>query len=250
VRRFGRAHRDSLAGLAALLGPLLLAVTLLPWRGGLPNTDVALVLVAVVVAVAANGHRGAGILAAAGSAIWFDFFWTVPYERLTITRHTDMQTTVLVLAVGAAVSELAARTRRARRTVRADAAYLAAMGSTSGLVAAGRPVSEVVDQVTVQLMAVLALQAARFQIDAIHGRPPRLDADGELRWGHTHWDIDQFGWPSEPAELPVRSGGRVVGRFVLAPIVGAAPSAQARQAAVVLADQVGAALAGRGVDQL
>ena len=38
-----------------------------------------------VVAVAAAGHRAAGVLAAVSAAVWFDFFLTVPYERFTIT---------------------------------------------------------------------------------------------------------------------------------------------------------------------
>jgi hypothetical protein len=30
-------------------------------------------------------------VAAGLAAVWFDFFLTVPYERFTITRHTDPQ---------------------------------------------------------------------------------------------------------------------------------------------------------------
>jgi K+-sensing histidine kinase KdpD len=88
--------RDRVAVLAGLATPLILAVILVPFRSGLPNTDAALALILVVVAVAASGHRLAGVLAAA----WFDFFLTVPYERFTITRRADVETTVLLLAIG------------------------------------------------------------------------------------------------------------------------------------------------------
>jgi K+-sensing histidine kinase KdpD len=40
-------------------------------------------------------------------AVWFDFFLTQPYERFTITRRTDIETTVLLLVIGVAVTEIA-----------------------------------------------------------------------------------------------------------------------------------------------
>ena len=48
--------RDRLAVLAALAAPLLLTVILVPFRASFPNTDAALALLLVVVAVAANGY--------------------------------------------------------------------------------------------------------------------------------------------------------------------------------------------------
>ena len=64
-------------------------VALVPFRASFHNTDAALLLVAVVVAVAANGNRVAGYLAAGSSAIWFDFFLTRPYEHFTISRRSE-----------------------------------------------------------------------------------------------------------------------------------------------------------------
>jgi K+-sensing histidine kinase KdpD len=111
-----RSSRDRLTALAGLAAPLALAAILVPFRAGFPATDAALALQLVVVAVAANGYRLAGILAAVSAAAWFDFFFTVPYERFTITRRADIQTTVLLLAVGLAVTEIAAWGRRQHRT--------------------------------------------------------------------------------------------------------------------------------------
>ena len=76
-------------------------------RASFANTDAALVLVAVVVAVAADGALAAGYLAAASSAVCFDFFLTQPYERFTISRRSDIETTVLLLVICVAVTELA-----------------------------------------------------------------------------------------------------------------------------------------------
>jgi Domain of unknown function (DUF4118) len=66
--------RDRAAALAGLAAPLALTAALIPLRGSLPNTDAALALVLVVVAVAAAGRRLAGIVAAVSAAVWFDFF--------------------------------------------------------------------------------------------------------------------------------------------------------------------------------
>jgi hypothetical protein len=243
MRIFDRVHRDRWAGIAAVLLPLAVAAVFLPWRSSLANSDMALLLVVVVVAVAANGHRVAGIVAAASAALWFDFFWTVPYERLSITRGTDIQTTVLLLAVGAAVSELAARARRARRTVVYDTAYLAELRSTARLVADRTQPQDVVEHVRAQLVMLLGLRAARFEPGRILGHPPRLADDGTLLWDGKPWNVESYGFPDTEFELLARSGGRTLGRFMLTPLPGATPSLAARQVAAMLAAQVGAVLA-------
>ena len=107
-----RVSRDSLAVAAGLLAPLALSVILVPFRGSFPNTDAALALLLVVVAVAAVGYRPAGYLAALSAAAWFDFFLTRPYGEFTITRRTDIETTVLLLAIGVMVTEIAVWGRR------------------------------------------------------------------------------------------------------------------------------------------
>src|SRR5262249_61420795 len=94
--------RDRLAVVAALAAPLLLTVILVPFRTSLPNTDAALALLLVVVAVAAHGYRLAGYLAALSAAVWFDFFLTRPYQELTIPPRADLEYTVLLLVLGVA----------------------------------------------------------------------------------------------------------------------------------------------------
>ena len=110
-----RLSRDRLAVLAALLAPVALAAILVPFRSSIPNTDAALAMILVVVAVAANGYRLAGILAALSVAVWFDFFLTQPYETFSITRRNDIETTVLLLVIGIAVTEIAVWGRRQHR---------------------------------------------------------------------------------------------------------------------------------------
>jgi Domain of unknown function (DUF4118) len=241
--QFVRVHQDRIAVASALTVPPAVCAALIPVRTTLANTEAALLLVALVVAVAALGNRLAGYLAAIGAAIWFDFFLTVPYERLTITHHTDAQTTVLLLCVGIATTELAVAARRRARLVAIDEALLAVVQSTAALVARGEGASAVVDQAAVQLKAILALRDCSFQPGPGRVRGLRLRPDGALRWGSMPWKIEEHGFPAEKVDLPARHRGEVYGRFVLDPTPGTAPSIHGRRVAVVLADLAATAVA-------
>jgi len=127
--------RDRTAVLAALVAPLALAAVLVPFRAGFPNTDAALALLLVVAAVAANGYRLAGVLAAVSVAVWFDFFLTQPYERFAITHRTDIETTVLLLVIGVAVTEIAVWGRRQYATASRRAGYLDGINGAARAVA-------------------------------------------------------------------------------------------------------------------
>jgi K+-sensing histidine kinase KdpD len=242
LRRMGR---DRAAMLAGLLAPLAVAGLLIPWRTSMLNTDAALILVAVVVAVAANGHRAAGVIAAASAAVWFDFFLTQPYERFTITRRSDLETTLLLLAVGIAVTEIAARARRHHTHLVTEAAYVTTLHTTAELIASGRPAPAVIEHVAAYLKAVLGLRACRYEEGTFLGHPPRLEPDGRLTRNGARWDLERHGLPDDEFELRVRGGGHVFGRFMLTGQPATAPGLDARLVAVALADLLGASLAHR-----
>ncbi len=237
--------RDRLAVLAGLAAPLALAAILVPFRTSFPNTDAALALIVVVVAVAANGDRLAGILAAASAAVWFDFFLTKPYERFTITSRTDIETTVLLLVIGVAVTELAVWGRRQHTVASRRAGYLEGINSAAQAVAAGGSPTTLIEQVTSQLTQLLSLRSCRFQYGVAGiGQPARLRHDGSVTLGNRAWDCDAEGFPADAdIELLVEGGGLFQGRFLMAPVPGARPTLEQRLLAVALADQVGAALA-------
>src|SRR5690242_1608114 len=160
------SRRDTVAVLAGLAAPLALAAILVPFRSGFPNTDAALALILVVVAVAANGYRPAGYLAAVSAAVWFDFFLTRPYEQFTITRRADIETTILLLVIGVAVTEIAVWGRRQHTAASRRAGYLDGINAAAQAVASGASPSAVIDQVASQLMQVLSLKSCRFQYGA------------------------------------------------------------------------------------
>ena len=88
----GWLGRDRLAVIAGVAAPLALAAILVPFRTNFANTDAALAMILLVVAVAAVGNRLAGYVAALSAAAWFDFFLTRPYERVRDQpgdRHRD-----------------------------------------------------------------------------------------------------------------------------------------------------------------
>jgi K+-sensing histidine kinase KdpD len=241
-----KASAGQVAALAGLAAPLALTAVLIPFRDSVPNTDAALALVLVVVAVAAAGYRLAGIVAAVSAAVWFDFFLTVPYERFSITRHTDIETTVLILAVGVAVTEIAVRGRRQHAAAARRAGYLDGINAAARAVATGTEAQQLVQQVCDQLTRLLGLTACRFQDGAAGiGHPPRLLRDGRVATATRIWDPGREGLPpGRDTELLAESGGLLQGRFLLTPGPEARPTLEQRLVAVGLADQAGAALAG------
>ena len=188
--------RDRLAVVAALVAPLALTVILVPFRASFPNTDAALALLLVVVAVAANGYRLAGYLAALSAAVWFDFFLTRPYEEFTITRRADIETTVLLLVIGVAVTEIAVWGRRQHAAASRRAGYLDGINAAAHAAAAGGSPSELIDQVSARLTELLSLRSCTFQYGkAGLGNPARLRHDGQVVMGHRTLDVAAEGLP-------------------------------------------------------
>jgi len=194
----------------------------------------------VAVAVAANGYR----LAAVSTAVWFDFFLTQPYERFTITRRTDIETTVLLLVIGVAVTEIAVWGRRHYAIASRRAGYLDGINNAARAVAVGGSASALIDQVSGHLVQLLSLRPCIFQYGVAGlGRPARLQRDGSVTSGQLRW-ADGEGLPAGiDVELLVEGGGIFQGRFLMTPVPGARPGLERRLLAVAFADQVGAALA-------
>lgn len=230
--------------LAGFAGPLVLSAVLVPFRAHFANTDAALTLLLVVVAVASGGYRPAGFVAALSAAAWYDFFLTRPYERFSITRATDIETTVLLLLIGIAVTELAVWGHRQRATASRRSGYLDGINDAARLVAHGDPATTLPDDVAQRLVQLLSLRSCQFQYGmAGIGQPGRLHHDGEVSVGSSPWDVRQFGLPSvHGTELLVESAGRLQGRFLMQPDPAARPTREQLLVAVAFADQVGAAL--------
>ncbi|MGC4940631.1 DUF4118 domain-containing protein [Kribbella sp. DT2] len=230
---------------AAVTGPLVVCAALIPFRDGFANANAALLLVLVAVAVATAGLRSAGIVAALSSAVWFDLFLAPPYFRLTIDRRDDLEMTVLLVLIGAAVTQLAIWGRRQQARASRQKGYLDGVLTTSVAVAAGSSTAELIDQVRAQLIAVLRIDGCRFVPGSTTARGPLLSHDGTVTRGSHELKVERDGLPTNAEiELPVQYAGRTRGRFLLTAATRITrPDLEQRLVAVALAAQVGAALA-------
>ncbi|MFJ3766453.1 DUF4118 domain-containing protein [Streptomyces sp. NPDC090082] len=235
--------RDTVAVAAGVLAPFVAALGLLPLRTSVTHTNLALLLVVVVVAVSALGNRLAGALAALSAAAWFDFFATAPYQSFHIQDRADVETAVLLLVVGLIVSQLAAYGRTMKRVAVADATHLERLHGTTRLTRSGGSSADVVSRVRQELVDVLELRSCRFEYGTLIGRPPRLDPDGSVQVEGWVWDLERQGWPEGEIELRALVHGRYQGRFLMTPAPGSVPPPlEARLVAADLAAQAAAAL--------
>jgi serine phosphatase RsbU (regulator of sigma subunit)/anti-sigma regulatory factor (Ser/Thr protein kinase) len=108
------SRRNWVAVACGLAAPAAVSALLVPLRASFRPADAALILAAVVVAIAASGFRVAALLAALSSAFWLEFFLIPPYQSFTGAGLGDFETILLLIALAAAVAELAARGRRQR----------------------------------------------------------------------------------------------------------------------------------------
>jgi K+-sensing histidine kinase KdpD len=230
---------------AAVVVPLLASALMSTFRNNLENTNAALVLVLLVVAAASAGIRLAGVLAALSSAVWFDFFLTAPYLAFAIIDRADIETTLLLVLVGLAVSDIAYWGRTQQAEASRHEGFLAGVIEAAGVVAAGdSPTETLVDHVERQIVEILNLDRCVFR-STISSDLPVLQSNGTVaRHGKT-LDIDRFGLPTvTQVQLLAQSGGTIRGEFLLTAATRIArPSLEARRVAVTLADQVAAAIA-------
>jgi K+-sensing histidine kinase KdpD len=237
-------HRSAVIAVSAAV-PLAVCLVIVPFRTDIANTNAALGLVLVIVAAAATGIRPAGIVAAVSSAVWFDFFLTQPYERFTITDRTDIETAVLLVLVGIAVTEIALWGRRQQAQASREEGYLSGVVRMAGLVAAGRSSPEVlIEQVAGQLVDILDADVCRFDVEPTARSLPRLEPDGTVTQEGYRVDVARHGMPVDSEiELLLQHAGTYRGRFLITAATHVArPTRTQRQVAVTLADQLAAAL--------
>ena len=242
----GGRRADRLLAVAAVSGPVAVALLLTPWRHRLAAADDALILVVVIVAVATAGRRWAAALCALSAALSFDFFLTRPYQSLRITRSSDLVTEILLLVVGLLVGDMAARGRHHRTSARQGRDRIAALHAVTELAASGAAPEDVARDAGGELQRLLALRSCTFATGDSR-LAARLQPDGVVRVGDVTWDTDDLGLPHRGVDLPVRAGGEVLGHFLLVPVPGVRLPRDLLLVAVAIADQVGASLsAARG----
>jgi hypothetical protein len=216
------------------------AAAWIPARADLPNTDVALLLVLSVAVAAGVGGRGAALVAAVLSATAFDFFDTRPYGQLFMTQGRDVVTAVFLVGAGVVVGELTVRLGRYRVMAARHGEDFAVMSGAAQLMGFGEEAPMVVAALAGELVTRLQLADCHFEAGPLTGERPHVTPDGGVV------DLDgrrPIGGLVE-VDLPVWAGGVLVGRYRMTLHDEARPGRDRLVAAVGIAEQAGAALAG------
>jgi hypothetical protein len=231
--------------IAALLGPVALSGIMVAFRGELFPTNAALVLVLPVLAAAILGGGLGGAVSAGVATLCFDFFFTRPYYSFTINRRDDVETTIVLLAVGLVVGELVVRSRRSERLAQASRREVDQVRRVAELAAGAGSRGQLISVVQREIVELLGARGARFERLPFSTTLPRLGHGVVTLPGEDPNGDKPFG-PANEVELPVWGGGQEIGRLVLvlpADAVGLGIPSDDRAIAVALVDQLGAVLA-------
>jgi hypothetical protein len=235
-------HRQRVIVALAVTAPLAVAAVLVPARDSLTNAATALILVVVIVAIATASGRPGGYLASLSATLWFDFFFTRPYNSFDIHGRTPLEITICLLVVGFAVTELAARSRHHQRLSSEESGYVAMVRELTDL-AQTSPGSRLIGRAEPMLVELLSLRACRFDHHVADLPMASILADGEVAHVGMSWPVDAMGIPGPEAQIVALWQGRSFGRFVITPTPGVPVSQERRSVAAVLASVVAAALA-------
>jgi hypothetical protein len=243
--RSGWSLREATGLAIGALGSIGAAAVLVSVRGQLANADVALILMVFVLAGALVGGRTVGVFSALVAAASFDFFFTEPYRTLKIANREDVITTLILLAVGAILGEVAGWSARLGQRLREDRSEIKRLHRVAELAARGETEEDMILVVTAELIATLRLQDCTFERPPFVGELPVMERNGQIGGRLHHYTREGFELPREGAQLLVVGAGRTVGRFRLAPTHGVGVSPERRLIAIALADQLGAVIAWR-----
>jgi hypothetical protein len=120
---------------------------------------------------------------------------------------------------------------------------VALIHSVTELAATGQDPQVVVATAVAELRDLLYLRDCRFSRHLPGDVTAQVTPAGEVRVGLEIWSTADLGLPTRSIDLPVRSGGWLLGHFLLTPTPGKAIAQDRLLVAVAIADQVGAALA-------
>jgi two-component system sensor histidine kinase KdpD len=232
------------------------AALCLGFRSRLQTTDVAMVLLAAVVVVAARYHRGPAMLATVVAIAAFDFFFVQPYYTFAVREGAYVLTFGVMLLVAAVLSGLAAQLREQAEAARERER------SASLRYAMSRELTEAQDGARVVAIALRYMQEAiggPAQIaltgpDGLefgtNGAADSLFAALPVRvaaaWALQHRAPAGAGTPhcaeAEALVVPLATGERVLGVAAVAPEGGSTISSATRDLVGLLAVQAADAL--------
>lgn len=238
----GPGDTDVLPACMGALSALAVAGALVPFRDTLGGTNVALILVVVIVAAASIGGRLAGAVTAVMASLAFNFLYAPPYLTLRIHSSKDVITTALLVIVGLSVGEIVRYARRKSSLAGQRRLDIGGLHALSEMVRLNAPRRQITDTAAELLRRELALNACRFEsIDDEQTALPAIDHRGLIDHPLRHAP-GGFELPTSGVSIPVRNGHLPAGQFVLLPSTHHGVSLLDRQLAVLVADVVAPAL--------
>ena len=207
--RFERSdHSGDIAwSCAAAAVIIFVAALLVGVRDAFGTTNIALILVALIVVAAAFGGRVAGVTAALVAAMSFNFFHTQPYLSLRIRDGDDIITVILLVVVGLVVGELALLRQRTREEAVTQAAGARRLEGLVAVLAANASVEVTWAAVRDGLVDELDLRSAQFRPGAGPADVPVITRSGKVRPTVSTWTGRGFQLPDRAA-IPVVGADR------------------------------------------
>jgi K+-sensing histidine kinase KdpD len=223
---------------------ILLALVLVPVRDQLGNTNVALVMVLLVVAAASVGGRLSGAITAITASVSYNFFHTKPYLTLRVDSGREVVSIVLILVVGLAVGELGVARDRQSAVRRSHLRSIRALEEVGAKVSSGASAEEVWPLVKDAMVTTLSAQRTYFEPFGGLSALPVVERDGRIDEKHKRLVGDGFALPARGASVRVEAGGRTLGQLIVKPDANVGVTREQRRAAVAIADQFAIALLG------
>jgi two-component system, OmpR family, sensor histidine kinase KdpD len=217
LTRLGMRHpQRRAAGYAvATVGTLVLTLGLLAFRDDTTPLSKGFGFLVVVVAAAAIGGLGPGILASFLGSLAFNFFFLPPYGTFVIARAEDVVVLLVFLGLSILISALLARA-----TERAEAAETREQELRTLQTLSGELVALIPGPGSYQAILSRLLGLFGFAAGALYAHDPER---GQLREqvrvgaapGALPPDPDPGADPDSPERLPLSVGGRALGLLVL-----------------------------------
>jgi K+-sensing histidine kinase KdpD len=204
---------------ASIAVPLVATALLVPFRESVSSANLALVLVAGVVAVAATGHRTAAILGAVVTALSYDVFLTQPYGSPAIAEPAELLTAVLLLGVGILVGTISSWARRQRAVAVEREEDLGLVYHVIEQVAVGASSDSLIALGEREIGQLLGATSVHYEREIAESSPPHgyVDRIGEVHVGELVWPVADVGLPGGRLDVPLQSGGLPLGAFAVEP---------------------------------
>jgi two-component system, OmpR family, sensor histidine kinase KdpD len=218
ITRLGRTepHLRGAGFAIAVAGTAVLTLALLPFRNDLTPLSKGFGYLCVVVAAAAIGGLGPGILASFLGFFSFNYFFLPPYGTFTIGRPEFAVVLFVFLGLSVVISELLARATERAHSAELREAELKTIQALSRELTLRVPGPETYEAALKQLCDVFGFSAATLFIESTgetQGLTAHVTVGDTAEPLEASWDPRRDDQP--PERLPLSVGGRLLGMVVL-----------------------------------